>query len=179
MRTLLASHDITQQRARRTRMLALATAALLAACARAGSELSAAERAAIGKAVEQRLITACTFRDTNVVARLMSLYADSGAIISASAGTVTTTRAALQRNIQAFWTNIGQNMRDPRWEWTAMHVDVLARDAAVVTATYRIPHITPQGHPHIVGGAWTAVFQRRHGRWVIIQEHLSDAPPIG
>jgi hypothetical protein len=30
--------------------------------------------------------------------------------------------------------------------------------------------------PHVIGGAWTAVFQRRGRRWVIVQEHLSDAP---
>jgi hypothetical protein len=60
-----------------------------------------------------------------------------------------------------------------------MHIDVLGPDAAVLTATYRIPHLTPRGAPHIVGGAWTAVFQRRNGKWVIVQEHLSDFPPIG
>jgi hypothetical protein len=27
---------------------------------------------------------------------------------------------------------------------------------------------------HVIGGAWTAVFQKRGGQWVIIQEHLSD-----
>jgi hypothetical protein len=27
-----------------------------------------------------------------------------------------------------------------------------------------------------VGGAWTALFVRRGGRWVIVQEHLSDIP---
>jgi hypothetical protein len=27
---------------------------------------------------------------------------------------------------------------------------------------------------HVIGGAWTAVFQKRAGKWVIIQEHLSD-----
>jgi ketosteroid isomerase-like protein len=55
-----------------------------------------------------------------------------------------------------------------------MHVDVLARDAAVVTATYRVPHRTPRGEPHTIGGALTAVFQRRDGRWSVVQEHLSD-----
>ena len=57
-----------------------------------------------------------------------------------------------------------------------MHVDVLAPDAAVVTTTYRVPHLTPAGQPHVIAGAWTAVFQRRDGRWVIVQEHLSDMP---
>jgi hypothetical protein len=27
---------------------------------------------------------------------------------------------------------------------------------------------------HVIGGAWTAVFQKRGGQWVIVPEHLSD-----
>ena len=57
-----------------------------------------------------------------------------------------------------------------------MDIEVLSRDAAAMTSTYRIPHTTPQGETHLLGGAWTAVFARRGGRWVIVQEHLSDAP---
>jgi ketosteroid isomerase-like protein len=68
-------------------------------------------------------------------------------------------------------------MRDPKWEWDPMHVDVLSRDAAVVTATYRVPHRTPRGMPHVIAGAITQVFERRDGRWVVVQEHLSDVPP--
>lgn len=62
----------------------------------------------------------------------------------------------------------------PKWVWTSLNVDVLAPDAAVMTSTYRVPHLTPMGMNHVIGGAWTAVFQKRGGRWVIIQEHLSD-----
>jgi len=58
-----------------------------------------------------------------------------------------------------------------------MHVDVLSRDAAVVTASYRIPHLTPRGMPHVIAGALTQVFVRRNGRWVVVQEHLSEVPP--
>ena len=110
------------------------------------------------------------------VARLMSLYPSSGPVVSASAGQVTTSRDSLQGGIRAFWDNVGRNMRDPKWTWGTMHVDVLAPSAAVVTTTYRVPHITPAGEPHVIAGAWTAVFQQRDGRWVIVQEHLSDVP---
>lgn len=110
------------------------------------------------------------------VARLMSLYPDSGRVISASGGQVTTTRDSLEAGIRAFWTYVGQNMQQPKWEWGPMLVDVLAPDAAALTTTYRVPHLTPRGQPHVIAGAWTAVFQRRGGRWVIIQEHLSDLP---
>lgn len=141
--------------------------------------LSAPERDAIADTIRSRMTAAANLSAKDVVASLMSLYPDTGRVISASAGHVTTTRDSLALDIATFWRNIGQNMRQPRWEWGPMYVDVLAPDAAVLTATYRIPHITPQGHPHVVGGAWTAVFQRRSSKWVIVQEHLSDFVPIG
>jgi ketosteroid isomerase-like protein len=65
-------------------------------------------------------------------------------------------------------------MRQPKWTWDSMYVDVIARDAAVVTATYHVPHLTPRGQPHTIAGAMTEVFQRRDGRWRVVQEHLSD-----
>lgn len=147
--------------------------------AAAHTSLSDAEREAIADTIRSRITTAANLSAKDVVASLMSLYPDSGRVVSASAGRLTTSRDSLALDIASFWRNIGQNMRQPRWEWGPMYVDVLAPDAAVLTATYRIPHITPQGHPHTVGGAWTAVFQRRGGKWVIIQEHLSDFVPIG
>jgi ketosteroid isomerase-like protein len=110
------------------------------------------------------------------VARLMSLYPPAGPVVSASGGQVSTSRDSLQAGIRAFWDNVGRNMREPKWTWGTMHVDVLAPDAAVVTTTYRVPHLTPIGEPHVIAGAWTAVFQRRGGRWSIVQEHLSDVP---
>jgi hypothetical protein len=173
---------MTHAPARFRRALPIAAAALLGACSArpaAPPAITPAQRAAIADTVRARLVAACNLSGGNVVASLMSLYPDTGTVLSASSGTVSTTRAALQGKIAAFWQNIGQNMRQPRWEWVSMHIDVLAPDAAAVTAVYRIPHFTPRGMPHVVGGAWTAVFQRRAGQWVIIQEHLSDSPPIG
>ena len=113
----------------------------------------------------------------DVVARLVSLYPDSGRVISATAGRVTTTRPQVVAGVRSFWESAGRNMRDPEWRWGPMHVDVLAPDAAVLTTSYLVPHLTPDGRPHVLGGAWTAVFARRDGRWVIVQEHLSDLPP--
>jgi ketosteroid isomerase-like protein len=108
----------------------------------------------------------------------MSLYPASGPVVSASGGQVSTSRDTLAAGVRAFWDNVGRNMRGPDWQWGAMHVDVLAPDAAVVTTTYRVPHRTPAGEAHVIAGAWTAVFQRRGGRWVIVQEHLSDVPAM-
>jgi ketosteroid isomerase-like protein len=136
--------------------------------------MSASEKKAIADTLKHLVVQAYDLSRTNPVKNLMSLYPTEGRVISASGGVLTTTRPQLEQAIQAFWTYVGQNMRQPRWEWTSMNVDVLAPDAAVMTSTYRVPHLTPTGMNHVIGGAWTAVFQKRGGRWVVIQEHLSD-----
>jgi ketosteroid isomerase-like protein len=136
-----------------------------------------AQRAAIADTLERMIVSAYDLTQPgDKVERLMSLYPTSGPVISASAGMVSTSRDTLQAGIRAFWQNVGRNMREPKWTWGPMHVDVLSPDAAVVTTTYRVPHLTPLGEPHVIAGAWTAVFQRRGGQWVIVQEHLSDIP---
>ena len=171
---------------RRRRLLgALALAVTAAACqgegqagtVAGGGTLSEQERAEIAGTVTRRLREATDLRaGGDVFARLMSIYPDSGRVVSASMGQVSTTRDSLETSVRAFWENVGQNMVNPEWRWGPMHVDVLGPDAAVVTATYRVPHLTPTQRPHVIGGAWTAVFVRRGDRWVVAQEHLSDHP---
>jgi len=161
-----------------TRAIASLLLALGGACGAPGhTQLDAHYRQAIADTLRTLIVDAYDItRPGDAVARLMSLYPDSGRVISASGGQVTTSRDSLESGIRAFWTYVGQNMQQPKWEWGPMFVDVLAPDAAAVTTTYRVPHLTPRGEPHVIAGAWTAVFQRRAGRWVIIQEHLSDLP---
>ena len=152
--------------------------ALSAACgAPSHTQLDATYRQAIADTLRTLIVNAYDIKKPgDAVARLMSLYPDSGRVISASGGQVTTHRDSLEAGIRAFWTYVGQNMQQPKWEWGPMFVDVLAPDAAALTTTYRVPHLTPRGEPHVIAGAWTAVFQRRAGKWVIVQEHLSDLP---
>jgi hypothetical protein len=151
-----------------------AIAILLSCTPRTAADMSASEKKAIADSLKHLVVSAYDLSKPDVVKNLMSLYPTEGRVISASGGVMTTTRPQLEQGIKAFWTYVGQNMRNPRWEWTSMNVDVLAPDAAVMTSTYRVPHLTPMGIDHVIGGAWTAVFQKRGGRWVIIQEHLSD-----
>ena len=161
----------------RSLLVAIAVAAQVACTTTERPALSDAQRDAIADTIRTRIVAAYDLtKPDDAVARLMSLYPASGPVISASGGQVTASRDTLQSAIRAFWDNVGRNMREPKWTWGAMHVDVLAPDAAVVTTTYRVPHLTPAGQPHVIAGAWTAVFQRRGGRWVIVQEHLSDTP---
>jgi hypothetical protein len=152
---------------------------LLAACRAAepsAGALRPAERRAIADSLTRLVHDAYDLSRPDPVAGFLSLYPDSGRVVSAAAGRVTTSRDSLAAQIRSFWENVGRNMRDPRWTWEGTWVDVLSRDAAVLTTRYRVPHLTPAGEPHTIGGAWTAVFVRREGRWMIVQEHLSDIP---
>lgn len=160
------------------RVTAFAMLAVYLACTRSdATPLSDGQRAATADTLKALITGAYDLsKPGDPVARLMSLYPASGRIVSASGGQVSTSRDTLEAGIRAFWENVGKNMHDPTWQWGEMHVDVLAPDAAVVTTTYRVPHTTPRGDPHVIAGAWTAVFQRRAGKWVIVQEHLSDVP---
>ena len=154
-----------------------ATIALAAACG-AGETMSAGERQAIADSITRQVKAAYDLSKPNVEQRLLSLYPPSGRVVSAAAGQVLTSRDSLAIGIKAFWDNVGVNMRQPKWIWDQMVVDVLAPNAAVMTARYHIPHLTPRNQPHTLGGAWTAVFEKRDGRWYIIQEHLSDLPSM-
>lgn len=151
---------------------------MLAACARSGAVPDEAGRRAIADTIFATIDRAYDLsrRDEDVVGRLMSLYPDSGRVVSAAGGRVTTSRDSIELQVRRFWEWVGANMQEPRWTWGRRHVDVLSPTAAVMTATYSIEHRTPAGAPHLIGGAWTALFQRRDGRWVIVQEHLSDRP---
>jgi hypothetical protein len=125
----------------------------------------------------QRLIEdAYDFSRPGVVERMSALYPETGRVISASGGQVIASADSLREGIAAFWDNVGQNMRDAKWVWGDVHVDRLAEDAAVLTATWSIPHIAPNDRPHVIRGAWTAVFRRADERWTIVQEHLSVPP---
>jgi hypothetical protein len=157
---------------------AVSVALFLAACSRSG-EVTPDVAAQVKQEVEQRLRDAYDISKPNVVGRMMSLYPESGPVISANTGRATSARDSISAALNWFWENVGVNMREPKWEWGEMHTDVLSPTSAVVTATYSIPHRNPNNQVHVLGGAMTVVFQKRGGKWVVIQEHLSDAPQTG
>lgn len=163
---------------RSTTYAVVAVALALAGCSRS-TEVTPEVAARVKQEVEQRLRDAYDISKPNVVARMLSLYPESGPVISANTGRATVSRDSITSAVTGFWESTGVNMRDPKWEWGTMHTDVLSPTSAVVTATYSIPHRNPNNQPHVLGGAMTVVFQKRGGKWVVIQEHLSDAPQVG
>src|SRR4026208_2184792 len=138
-------------------------ASSIACSPRTAADMSAARKTAIADSLKRMVVAAYDLSKPDPVKNLMSLYPAGGRVISASGGVITTTRPELEQGIKAFWTYVGQNMKNPNGQWTSMNVVVLAPDAAVMTSTYRVPHLTPAGMSHVIGGAWTAVFQKRGG----------------
>jgi ketosteroid isomerase-like protein len=132
--------------------------------------------AALADTLKAKIENAYDFSRPGVVERMTALYPDTGQVISASGGQVTASVDSLRAGIADFWRNVGTNMENPKWEWGKVYVERLSPDAAVLTATWSIPHIAPNDNPHVIRGAWTAVFRRIGGDWKIVVEHLS-APP--
>lgn len=139
-------------------------------------ELSTSDREAIAETIRTLLTDTYTFDGSDPVPRFMRLYPDTGSVVSAASGGFTVARDSVRQALSTFWTTAGQYMQHPSWKWGTMQIDVLSREAAAVTARYTVPHWTPEGKPHVLGGVWTTVWARRDGRWVIVQEHLSDLP---
>lgn len=156
------------------RAAALLTA--LVACASSGGE-DAGDTRALADTLTTLIANAYDFSRPDVVERMTALYADTGRVVSASQGRLIASADSIRQGIATFWQVDGRNMRNPKWTWGDVHVDRLGPDAAVLTATWTIPHLTPANQTHVLGGAWTAVFRRIDGQWKIIHEHLSEPPP--
>lgn len=163
------------------RLSAIAIAvALLAGCAgrpdSSSARPGAAESTAIADSIRSLVRAAYDLSAPDVPTRMLSIYPSEGSVISATAGRVTNTREMLGSAVQSFWDGVGRFMVRPSWNWESIDVDVLSRDVAVMTAQYTVRHWTYTGAPHVIGGVWTAVWQRRNGRWEVTHEHLSDMP---
>lgn len=140
------------------------------------TRLGAAESTAIADSIRAIVRGAYDLSAPDVPTRMLSIYPNEGRVISATAGRVTNTREMLGSAVQSFWDGVGRFMVRPTWNWESIDVDVLSRDVAVMTAQYTVRHWTYTGAPHVIGGVWTAVWQRRDGRWEVTHEHLSDMP---
>lgn len=161
------------------RLCLIAGAILLSTACRSDPDaFTETQRRAIADTVEGLLRRAYDLSapTADAVDRLLSLYPDTGRVVSASDGQMVTDRDTLAAGIRYFWESTGRNMQAPRWVWERMVTDVLSKRSVTITATYRIPHRTPRGAPHELAGAMTLVFMKRGDRWVVVQEHLSDRP---
>ena len=102
-----------------TRLRVLIAAVAAAGCSGPTPGVNSIQRIAAERAIRSEVVAAYDFSRPDVPGDLMALYAPTGPILSASGGRITTSRDSLRAGIQAFWTNVGRNMRDAHVEWTA------------------------------------------------------------
>ena len=153
----------------------LAASVALGACG--GRDAATADPSTLADTLAALISSAYRFDTPGAPDRMKALYAEGEQVVSASGGTLTVGADSVRSGIDSFWARAGTNMREARWEWREFHATRLGPDAAVLTGTWAIPHIAPDGNPHRIEGAWTAVFERIDGDWKIVHEHLSEPAP--
>src|SRR5215210_1117115 len=93
--------------------IACALDGTLACSPRTAADMPEAERKAIADSLKRLVVSAYDLSKPDPVKNLMSLYPNAGRVISASGGVITTSRPELEQGIKAFWTYVGQNMKQP------------------------------------------------------------------
>jgi ketosteroid isomerase-like protein len=161
-------------RVRKVRRPLLVAASLLILGGCGGPRQPSGPDSALADTLKGLIGNAYDFTRPGIVERMNALYPDTGRVISASGGQIISSPDSVRKGIATFWTDVGQNMQNPRWQWDSVYVDRLGPDAAVMTARWSIPHVAPNNQPHVITGTWTAVFRRISGQWKIVQEHLSS-----
>ncbi len=152
-------------------LLVLAGAAT--ACAQP-TELTEAQRAAVGDTIRMeadRVIAALASRQVDSLADLFTKDAD---FVYVDNGRIYPDNAALKAAATPFFGRVGS----AGGRWDPANVLVLGPDAGAFTGVFRAQMTDTAGSPLWTDGKiWTFVYQRRAGRWQIVQAHEVNAKP--
>lgn len=129
------------------------------------------ERAAIAQTVSARFDEVAEATNTLDFTRLLSLYQESEELTYVSAGRIFRTHATMAGLIGSQFRGLAA--ADLRW--IEKHVDVLARDVAVVTSVYEFDATLESGDTTGSAGTFTCVYVQRDGVWEI--RHSSHTFP--
>jgi uncharacterized protein (TIGR02246 family) len=129
------------------------------------SGLDQSQTAAIEEAVKQ-----CAWQHLqaeNAAAALDCYVPDA---LVASDGSLYSSFEHFAKDARQFYDTLGQV---DLAVWDEMHIQVVARDIAVLTATVRWSSTDIVGLRTDLKGVWTAVYVERGGRWKICTRHES------
>jgi uncharacterized protein (TIGR02246 family) len=137
-------------------------------------EFTDAQRAAVGDTIRMeanRVIAALASRQVDSLADLFTKDAD---FVYVDNGRIYPDNAALKAAATPFFGRLGR----AAGRWDPAHVVVLAPDAGAFTGVFRAEMADTAGAPLWTDGKiWTFVYQRRAGRWQIVQAHEVNAKP--
>lgn len=156
-----------------THRWSLALVCTLAACSPA-AEFTDTARAAVGDTIRMqadRVIAALASRQVDSLADLFTRDAD---FVYVDNGRIYPDNAALKAAATPFFGRLGR----AAGRWDPAHVVVLGPDAGAFTGVFRAEMADTAGAPlWTEGKIWTFVYQRRAGRWQIVQAHEVNARP--
>ena len=152
--------------------VALAVAGLIG-CAKP-AEFSPAQRTAVAdtiRAQAEQLIGALAAKDIDQFAGLFTSEPD---LVYVDNGRIYPDLAALKAAAGGFFKRIGS----ASGRWDPAHVLPLSASSGAFTGIFRPQMVDTAGAPLWVDGKiWTFVYERRAGRWVIVQAHEINALP--
>jgi hypothetical protein len=151
--------------------LTLATA-LAAPADLTAQRLSPAQRAAVADTIlaqADHFIAALSSLD---IVRFTGLFTADPDLIYVDNGRIYPDRAALAAAAGGFFKRV----RSAAGKWEAPHALPLSLDSGAFTGIFRAQMADTAGQPlWTEGKIWTLVYQRRGGRWVIVQAHEVNA----
>ena len=135
-----------------------------------GQELSARQREAVADTIRiqaDRLIAALGHLD-----RFMELFTTEPDLVYVDNGRIYPNRAALAKAAGGFFTRV----RSTGGTWDPAHVLPLSSSSGAFTGIFRPQMVDTSGAAlWTEGKIWTFVYQRRGGKWVIVQAHEINA----
>jgi len=156
-----------------THRWSIALICTLVACS-APAEFTDVERAAVGDTIRMeadRVIAALASRQVDSLADLFTRDAD---FVYVDNGRIYPDNAALKAAATPFFSRLGR----AGGRWDPAHIVVLGPDAGAFTGVFRAEMADTAGAPLWTDGKiWTFVYQRRAGRWQIVQAHEVNAKP--
>ena len=156
-------------------VMAGAAVIALAACSMGKPPLDEMQRTALADSIEQWVAGPylAVYQHPNVDS-ILAFYASGAELASAENGMVFPSYDSIVATTRAFWGRPGLTAH---FTLGGAHVNVLSREAAVITAMLTGGVRDSAGVETPMSAAWTAVLQRAGSGWKIVAEHASSPPP--
>ncbi len=155
-------------------MLTIPAMLLLVTTAAGAQGLSRARRAAVADTIQRQADRVIAAIGSKQIDRFMELFTTDPDLTYVDNGKIYPSREALAAAAGGFFKRIGS----AGGTWESPRIVVLSESGGAFTGIFRPVMADLEGKPLWTSGKiWTFVYQRRAGKWVIVQAHEVNALP--
>lgn len=147
---------------------------LATACQPTTNELTDADRARIEDALRAAYAEAAAAVNELDVERFLSFFAPSEDFAFAELGKIERSWSAFGDTTRAHWAALASV---DEFAWGELRIQVLAKDAAVVTTSFAFSATDTAGNQFASAPTWTAVWLERDGLWKMVNVSETFPPP--